>query len=56
MLVVHDENIHRLRAFLAKNNDLVFDIVEATYPYPAEMHGPRLSKSNKTKLILEFGS
>lgn len=56
MLIVHDKNINKLKAFLDKNNDLIFDIVEATYPYPDEMDGPRLSKSGKMKLILEFGS
>ncbi len=55
MLIVHDKNINKLKAFLDKNNDLVFDIVEATYPYLDEMDGPRLSKSSKMKLILEFG-
>ena len=56
MLIVHDKNIDRLQQFLDKNNDIVFDIIEATYPYPDEMDGPRLSKRNKMKLMLEFGS
>ena len=44
-----------MRAFLDAHSDITFDIIEATYPYPDEMHGPTLSTSNKKKLILEFG-
>lgn len=55
LIIVHDENIQKLRAFLDAHSDITFDIIEATYPYPDEMYGPTLSASNKKKLILEFG-
>ena len=44
-----------LGKFLDLNNDIVFDIVEATYPYN-EMDGPRLSKKNKNYIVVRLGS
>jgi hypothetical protein len=31
-------------------------MLEATYPYPEEMNGPRLSKENKQMLIKQFST
>lgn len=56
MIIVHDKNIQRLEKFLKKYNDLTFDLIEATYPYPEEMDGPRLSKENKNHILARFGS
>ena len=55
MVIVHDLNFSSLKQFLDLNNDIEFDIVEATYPYE-EMKGPRLSKKNKNSIIAQFGS
>lgn len=55
MVIVHDLNFMYLGKFLDLNNDIVFDIVEATYPYN-EMDGPRLSKKNKNYIVVRFGS
>ena len=56
MIIVHDKNIDRLQSFLEKHKDIKFDIIEATYPYPEEMDGPRLSRENKKMLIEKFAS
>lgn len=56
MIIVHDRNIGKLESFLKKHGDIKFDIVEATYPYPMEMDGPRLSKDNKEMIIEKFTS
>ena len=55
MVIVHNLNFSSLKQFLDLNNDIEFDIVEATYPYE-EMKGPRLSKKNKNSIIAQFGS
>ena len=54
MIIVHDKNMHKLDKFIHKHNNIIFDIVEATYPYPEEMDGPRLSMENKKMLIERF--
>lgn len=54
MIIVHDKNINKLQSFLEKHKDTRFDIIEATYPYPEEMNGPRLSMENKKMLIERF--
>lgn len=54
MVIVHDKNINGLQSFLEKHKDIKFDIIEATYPYPEEMDGPRLSIENKKMLIERF--
>lgn len=56
LIIVHDENVVRLGSFLEKHKNIVFDIVEATYPCPDEMNGPRLSAKTKTMIITKFGS
>lgn len=56
LIIVHDDNISKLEAFLAKHPRTVFDIIEATYPYPDEMSGPTLSKENKLKIIVKYGN
>lgn len=55
MVIVHDLNVDSLARFLDLNNDMQFDIIEATYPYE-EMDGPRLSSKNKNYVISHFGS
>lgn len=55
MIIVHDKNMHKLDKFIHKHNNIIFDIVEATYPYP-EMSGPTLSKINKNHIIAKYGN
>lgn len=52
MVIVTDNNVHRLREFLARNNDLKFDIVEATYNHLND--GPTLSSENKHWIVAKF--
>lgn len=54
LLIIHDKNIHKLQLFLNSHPNIQFDMLEATYPYPEEMDGPRLSKENKQMLIKQF--
>lgn len=56
LVVVHDDNINKLQKFLDLHEDIKFDIIEATYPYPDEMDGPRLSRESKRRLVSDFAS
>ena len=55
LIIVHDKNIHKLHDYLKKYQNIHFDIIEATYPYP-EMKGPTLSKQNKNHIISKYGN
>ena len=52
LIVVHDGNFNKLKSFLELNNDIIFDVIEATYPY--EKTGPTLSRENKNYIITHF--
>lgn len=56
LIVVHDQNFHKLESFLDAHRKICFDIIEATYPYPDEMDGPRLSSANKTAIMTKFAN
>lgn len=56
LIIVHDKNINRLQSFLEKHKDIKFDFIEATYPYPEEMNGPRLSSKNKKIVVEKFAA
>lgn len=53
MIIVNDENYHKLDQFLNVNDDIIFDIVQATYN---DANGVKLSSINKNKLIVKYAS
>lgn len=55
LLIVNDNNVSRLQAFLVKNSHLKFDVVEATYPHEAEGR-TTLSKKNKNFILCNLSN
>lgn len=56
LLVVHDENINKLKDFLDKNSEILFCIVPATTPITGIKGSPELSKENRLKILKEYGT
>lgn len=52
ILIIHDNNILKLKKFILKYQHIKFDIIEATYPY--DITGPTLSPINKNMLLCNY--
>lgn len=54
MIIVNDDNLCRLQAFVDKYRDIKFDIIEATYNNVGD--GPTLSRPNKHMVMTHFAN
>lgn len=54
MIIVHDENINKLRDFLDVHLDIKFSIVESTYNKAGD--GPTLSRENKHMIMTRYSN
>ena len=54
MIVVNDDNFHKLKTFLTYNNNIKFDIVPASYDN--EICRPTISSATRYKILSTFSS
>jgi hypothetical protein len=54
MIIVNDDNYHKLELFLKMHPNITFDIVKATYD--GKNTGVGLSSKNRNELVIKFSN